>query len=54
MANPNETDVADTLWSVHILYEILYLLGINNAKQVTLNLTNLLIVANNERSTLSY
>jgi len=25
-------NVADTLWSVHILYEIFYLLGINNAK----------------------
>jgi len=26
------TPVADTLWSVHVLYEILYLLRINNAK----------------------
>jgi len=25
-------NVADTLWSVHIIYEIFYLLGINNAK----------------------
>jgi len=31
-----------------------HLLGINNAKQMTLHLTRLLIVANNEQSTLSY
>jgi len=47
------THVADALWSVHVLYEILYLLGINNAKQPSLTLTNLPFSGNNELATLS-
>jgi len=46
-------NVADTLWSAHILQKISYLLGINNAKQLSLKLTKLPFPGNSELVPLS-
>jgi len=47
-------NVADTLWSIHVLYEILYLLRINNVKQPSLTLTSLPFSGSGEQATLSF